>query len=94
MIVFAKKSTCQGDDYTIGCLLCYNYFKYYYKMIAIDLSKYQAFDVDLKGIQQINFIGNLESNAKIFFHMEELKESILNFSERTLKVLQFHFALI
>ena len=29
----------QGDDYTTGCLLDYNYFKNYYKMIAIDLSK-------------------------------------------------------
>ena len=29
----------QGDDHTTGCLLDYNYFKKYYKMIAIDLSK-------------------------------------------------------
>ena len=29
----------QGDDYTTGCLLDYTYFKEYYKMIAIDLSK-------------------------------------------------------
>ena len=28
-----------GDDYATGCLLDYNYFKKYYKMIAIDLSK-------------------------------------------------------
>ena len=26
----------QVDDYTNGCLLDYNYFKYSYKMIAID----------------------------------------------------------
>ena len=32
----------------------------YYKMIAIDLSKQQALDVDPKAIQQINFTGNLE----------------------------------
>ena len=32
----------QGDDYTTGCLLDYNYFNKYYKIIAIDLSKYQA----------------------------------------------------
>ena len=32
-------ATGQGDDYTTGCLLDYNYFKKYYKMIAIDLSK-------------------------------------------------------
>ena len=33
----------RGDDYTTGCLLHYNYFKYYYKMIAIDLSKQKHF---------------------------------------------------
>ena len=34
-----KITTRQGDDYTTGCLLGYNCFKYYYKMIAIELSK-------------------------------------------------------
>ena len=34
-----KIATGQGDDYTTGCLLDYTYFKEYYKMIAIDLSK-------------------------------------------------------
>ena len=29
----------QGTDYTTGCLLDYTYFKKYYKLIAIDLSK-------------------------------------------------------
>ena len=31
--------TAQGDDYTNGCLVDYNYFQNFYKMIAIDLSK-------------------------------------------------------
>ena len=31
--------TAQGDDYTTGCLVDYNCFKNFYKMIAIDLSK-------------------------------------------------------
>ena len=34
-----KISIGHGDDYTTGCLLDYAYFKKYYKMIAIDLSK-------------------------------------------------------
>ena len=38
------------DDYTTGCLVDYIYFKKYYKMIAVDLSK-QALDVDTKAIQ-------------------------------------------
>ena len=40
----------QGDDYTTGCLLDYTYFKKYYKMIAIDLSKQQALDADPRAI--------------------------------------------
>ena len=45
----------KGDDYTTGCLLDYPYFKKYYKLIAIDLSKQQTLDADPKAMQQINF---------------------------------------
>ena len=38
----------QGDDYTTGCLLDYNYFNNYYKMIAINLNKQQNLDADPK----------------------------------------------
>ena len=34
-----KIETGQGDDYTTGFLLDYNYFNNYYKMIVIDLIK-------------------------------------------------------
>ena len=54
-----KIETGQGDDYTTGCLLDYNYFSEYYKMIEIDLSKKQALGAVLKAIQQINITGNL-----------------------------------
>ena len=54
-----KIATGQGDDYTTGCLLDYTYFKKY-KMIAIDLSKQQALDVDPKAIQEINVTANLD----------------------------------
>ena len=50
-----KIVTGQGDDYTTGCLLDYSYFKDYYKMIAMDLSKKQVLDADPRAIQQINF---------------------------------------
>ena len=53
-------ATGQGDDDTTGCLLGYNYFKKYYKMIAINLSKQQALHADPKPIQQIKSTGNLE----------------------------------
>ena len=37
--VIRKIATGQGADYTTDCLLDYTYFKTYYKIIAIDLSK-------------------------------------------------------
>ena len=73
-----KVATGQGDDYTTGCLLDYIYFKNYYKMIAVDLSKQQALDVDPKAIQQINFTANLDraENTRIYFILEEAKETV------------------
>ena len=59
-------------------------------MIAIDLSKQKALEADPKLIQQINFTGNLScnnNNRLMFFINEEAKETILDFSERTVKVL-------
>ena len=84
-----KIATSQGDDYTTGCLLDYIYFKKYYKMIAIDLSKHQALDADPKAIQQINFTSNLDraENTRIYFILEEAKENVLEFSQGTGKVL-------
>ena len=49
-----KTATGQGDDQITGCLLNYNYFSKYHKMIAIDLSKKEALYADPKAIQQIN----------------------------------------
>ena len=46
-----KIATSQGDDYTTSRLLGYAYFKNYYKIIAIDLSKQQALDVDPRAVQ-------------------------------------------
>ena len=77
----------QEDDYTTGCLLNYPNFKDYYKMIAIDLSKQQALDADLKAIQKINFTGNLNprGGTTMFFITEEAKETILDFFTRNCK---------
>ena len=78
-----------GDDYTTGCILDYSYFKENYKMIAIDLSRQQELDADLRAIQQINFTANLDraGNTTIFFIVEETKETIFEFSQGTVKVL-------
>ena len=84
-----KVATDQGNDYTTGCLLDYIYFKNYYKMIAIDLSKQQALDADPKAIQQINFTANLDrtGNTIFYFILEESKETVFEFSQGTVKVL-------
>ena len=82
-------ATGQGEDYTTGCLLDYSYFKGHYKMIAINLSKQQVLDADLRAIQQINFTANLDraGDTTMFFITEEAKETILEFSQETVKVL-------
>ena len=84
-----KIATGKGDDYTTGCLLDYPYFKDYYKMIAVDLSKQQELDADPRKIQQINFTANLDraGNTTIFFIIEQEKEIIFEFSQGTVKIL-------
>ena len=82
-----KSTTGQGDNYTKGCFLDYKFFTKH-KMIATDLSKQQALDVDPKAIKQINFTGNVIGNnyRVIFFIIEKAKETILDFSQGTVKV--------
>ena len=57
-------------------------------MIAIDFSKQQALDADLKAIQKINFAGNLDrvEGLTIFFIIEEAKKTLLDFSKEKEKV--------
>ena len=50
----------KNNEYTTGNLLDYDYFKKYYKLIAVDLSKQQVLQKNEDLIQQINFIGKLE----------------------------------
>ena len=84
-----KIATGQWDDCTTDCLLDYLYFKENYKMIAINLSKPLALNADPRTIQQINFTSNLHrpGNTTMFFIIEEAKETVLDFSQRTVKVL-------
>ena len=84
-----KIATGQGDDYTTGCLLDYSYFMDTYKTIAEDLGKQQALDADPRAIQQINFTANLDraGNTRVYFILEEAKETTLDFSQGTLKLL-------
>ena len=54
-------------------------------MIAIDLSKQQAFDADPIAIQKINFTVNLEraNGARMLFIIKQAEETILDFSQGT-----------
>ena len=60
-------------------------------MIAIDLSKQQALQDDLKTMQHTNFTRNLDRNLNLntamFFIIEETNETISDFSQGTVKVL-------
>ena len=68
-------------------VLDYPCFKENYKMIAIDLSKQQALNPDPRAVQQINFTVNLDrAGNTTFFIIEEAKETVLDFSQKTVKV--------
>ena len=58
-------------------------------MIAVDLRKQKALDIDPKAIQQINFTANLDraGNTRFYFIPEEEKEIVFEFSQETVKVL-------
>ena len=58
-------------------------------MIEIDLSKEQALDADPREVQQINFTVNLDraGNATTFIVFEEANETVLDFSQATVRVL-------
>ena len=71
-----KVVTGQGDDYTTCCSLDYPYFKEHYKLVAIDLSKQQALDVDPKKMQTINFTGGLGEEATIYFNIAKAKKQL------------------
>ena len=55
----------RNNEYTKGSLLDYDYFKKYYKLIAIGLSKQQVLQENKDLIQQINFIGRLTEAANV-----------------------------
>ena len=74
----------RNNECTTGNLLDYDYFKKYYKLIAIDLSKQQV-NKDL--IQQINFIGGLTETANFFIIIEKKEHTILEFSQNFANVL-------
>ena len=71
----------RNNEYTTGNSLDYDYFKKYYKLIAIDLSKQQVLQENEDLIQQINFVGRLEEAANVFIIIEKKENTILEFSQ-------------
>ena len=75
-----------NNDYTIGNLLDFAYYKENYRLIVIDLSK----QTKLKDPQQINFIGNIErqnNGVTIFFITEISEETTFEFSQNSVNIL-------
>ena len=76
----------KNNDYTTGSLLDFAYFKEYYRLIAIDLSK----QTKLKGPQQINFLGKLKvqnNGAIMFFITEKLEQTTFEFLKYSVNIL-------
>ena len=82
-----KTAIGQGDDYTTGCLLDYQYFKDHYNLIAVDLSKQKELDADSRAIQQIEFYEVLKTNSQVCTALEKSKKAMLEFYKGTAKVL-------
>ena len=82
-----KISTGLGDVYTTGCLLDFSYFEKNYRLTAVDLSKQKALDADSRAIQQIIFTVKTDNQIRVYYILEQSKETILEFSKRTTKVL-------
>ena len=57
-----------------------------YRLLAADLSKQKALDADSRAIQQIIFTGKVTVLTRVFYILEKLKETILEFSKGTTKV--------
>ena len=87
--IIRTKASSQGGGYRAGCLLDYLYFK----LIAIEqhacISEQHVLDADPKEIQNVNLTVNLDrsGDTTLFLILEEVKETIMDFSQRTVRVL-------
>ena len=77
----------EEEEYTTGNLLDYDYFKKYYKLITIDLSKQQVLQENEDLIQQNNFIGRFDDDAKVFIIIGKKEHTILECSQNFANVL-------
>ena len=68
-------------------MLDFAYFEKNYRLIAADLSKQKALDEDSRAIQQIISTSKANKGAMLYHILEQSKETILQFSKETTKVL-------
>ena len=75
-----KISTGQGDDYTTGCFLDFDYFEKNYRLMAADLSKQKALDTDSSAKYKSNNLSHSwtikRNNTRIF--QKNNKSSVIN----------------
>ena len=55
------------------------------RLIVADLSKQKALDADSRAIQQIIFTGKTDNQIRVYYILEQSKETILKFSKGTIK---------
>ena len=68
-------------------MLDFVYVEKNYKIIAADLSKEKALDADSRVIQQIIFTGHTDAQIRVYYILEQSKETILEFPKGTTKFL-------
>ena len=74
-----------NNNYTTGNLLDFAYFKNFFELIAIDLSK----QTKIKDPQQINFIGKLLRNTgeTMYFIIERSEETTFEVLQNSVNIL-------
>ena len=80
-----KTATGQGDDYTTGCLLDYQYFKDDYNLIAVNHSKQKELDADSRAIQQIELYGMLKIKTTWLYSFKKIKRNNVRILQRNSK---------
>ena len=68
-------------------MLDFVYVEKNYKIIAADLSKEKALDADSRAIQHIIFTGHTDAQIRVYYILEQSKQTISEFSKGTTKVL-------
>ena len=70
------------------------HFKNNCRIIAADLSKQKALDADSRAIQPIILTGRANAGTMIYYILEQSKETVLQFSKGTTKVLLIEYSYV